>query len=406
MNRIACIVDTISRNAGGLNASVRGLMSAMQEQGNVVSIFSVVDEHEREAREQWASFTLQTYKAIGPRKFGYAPELEHALGDFRPDIIHTHGMWTYTSVLSRNASNRLRVPNIIHPHGMMDPWALRNSYLRKRFALALYEKKHLTEASCIRALCDSELEAIRAFGLKNPVCVVPNGIDLPILNPMEGNKPRPGKKVLLYLGRLHAKKGLKTLVRAWSEMNSSHLASEWTLAIAGWDQLGHESELKTLATKLGLRWSDIRENSDNNQSLQEFLTNPASLVFLGPQFDSSKELLFRTCEAFVLPSLSEGLPMVVLEAWAFSKPVIMTQMCNLPEGFSERAAIKIEPTVSSVREGLENLFNLSDESRSTIGCRGRALVEAQFNWQGIAGKMRKVNNWLTRGEEQPPCVVL
>src|SRR5438094_7691198 len=107
-------------------------------------------------------------------------------------------------------------PYMISPHGMLDPWAMRNSWWKKRLARVLYEDQHVRKASCLRALCQSEAESMRAFGLRNPICIIPNGIDLPtVVNgsdlSIEGQlseQRKPGGKTLLYLGRIHPKKGL------------------------------------------------------------------------------------------------------------------------------------------------------------------------------------------------------
>ena len=103
-----------------------------------------------------------------------------------------------------------------------------------------------------------------------------------------------------------------------------------------------------------------------------------SVLFLGPQFNDAKAACYANCDAFILPSFSEGVPMVVLEAWAYSKPVVMTPECNLPEGFGTNAAVRIETNVKSIVQGLEQLLRspssgLSGQSIhrvafSTIGC--------------------------------------
>jgi poly(glycerol-phosphate) alpha-glucosyltransferase len=406
MKRIACVIDTISRKAGGLNASVQGLMSTMQRQGDEVRIFSVADELTQADRGHWSDFELYVAPSIGTRKYGYAPTLDFEIEAYKPDIVHSHGLWNYSSVAGMNWWRRTGGPVIIHPHGMLDPWALKNSRWRKRLVMMLYERRNLQQAACIRALCLSEMESVRALGLKNPVCVIPNGIDLPKLDSADPGALRPGRKLLLYLGRLHPKKGLELLIQAWGQRRQSQRLADWTLVIAGWDQGGHEDELKRLATKLGLAWSDLLELPDTETSLQAGLENPPSLVFVGPAFGLNKERLYRASDAFVLPSFSEGLPMVLLEAWSYGKPVLMTPMCNIPEGFASDAAIQIEPGVEAIGGGLETLAGLSDAARYAMGARGRGLVETQFAWDRVARRMREVNFWLVHQGSRPDSVFM
>jgi poly(glycerol-phosphate) alpha-glucosyltransferase len=97
--------------------------------------------------------------------------------------------------------------------------------------------------------------------------------------------------------------------------------------------------------------------------------------------------------------------MVVLEAWAYGKPVLMTPECNLPEGFAAHAALRIEPTIDSITEGLRQLFEMSMDERRTMGKRGLTLVEERFTWPKVAFEMKQVYEWLLGGAPKPDCVL-
>src|SRR5439155_17134960 len=165
------------------------------------------------------------------------------------DILSTHGLWKYCSVASRRWHRQTARPHIVHPHGMLEPWALRNAKVKKRIAALLYENQHLREAACVRALSQAEARSIRSYGLRNPICVIPNGVDLPDVIESNPKIQSANRKTLLYLGRLHPKKNISNLIRAWSKSLNSQRGSveDWVLAIAGWDQGGYESELKRVA---------------------------------------------------------------------------------------------------------------------------------------------------------------
>ena len=98
--------------------------------------------------------------------------------------------------------------------------------------------------------------------------------------------------------------------------------------------------------------------------------------------------------------------MVVLEAWANAKPVLMTTNCNLPEGFTANAAIRIEPEVDSLGEGLQQLFQTSSAELRTLGENGQSLVAERFTWPKIAANMLDVYEWALGGGSTPDCVVL
>jgi poly(glycerol-phosphate) alpha-glucosyltransferase len=199
----------------------------------------------------------------------------------------------------------------------------------------------------MRALCESEAESFRKFGLKKPIVIIPNGIDLPEEEHVEVERlkvDKGGKKTLLFLGRVHPKKGLTNLIRAFKQAlddRPSSLDVPWQLVIAGWDQGGHEAELMKLCEELGLSFSH-KMHKNHKGSDQALDARPSTLdsevVFWGPAFGDDKKSLLRSADAFILPSFSEGLPMSVLEAWAHGLPVVMTPECNLPEGFAADAS--------------------------------------------------------------------
>ena len=128
--------------------------------------------------------------------------------------------------------------------------------------------------------------------------------------------------------------------------------------------------------------------------------------FLGPQFGAEKSECYRACDAFILPSLSEGLPMTVLEAWAHAKPVLMTPECNLPEGFEADAALRVGTTPEEIAAGLKALGEMSDDDRIAMGARGRDLVGKNFSWPRIGEQMRDVYEWALGGGAVPKSVRL
>jgi poly(glycerol-phosphate) alpha-glucosyltransferase len=270
---------------------------------------------------------------------------------------------------------------------MLDPWALHNSGWKKRLAAAVYENANIRTAACVHALNPAEEEAIRDYGFAGPVCVIPNGVnppaaDQPILPTPWWMKNDPGARTLLYLGRLHPKKGLPNLMSAWSRLDLE-TRKRWRLVVAGWDEYSHQTALRRMATALRIE---------------------ASVTFTGPLFGEDKKAAFQHCHGFILPSLSEGLPMVLLEAWAYGKPVLMTPQCNLPEGFEAGAALRIEPEEESILGGLTNFLAMEDTERERMGANGRALVQERFAWPVITAEMAAVYRWLAGRGPKPGSV--
>jgi poly(glycerol-phosphate) alpha-glucosyltransferase len=403
MIKSAHLTASVSRKAGGLFEAILRLVQSQTD--SQIKVFGLRDEFSDADLPAWNPVSVAAFKTTWPRAIGRAPELLEALNEFAPDICHTHGLWLYPSIATKNYSRKNNRPYLISPHGMLDPWALKNSRWKKLIADALFERAHLRGARCLRALCVSEADSIRRLQLQNDIAVIPNGIDLSMAavpsEPPWKNFVEPGKKVLLFLSRIHPKKGLVNLLKAWAKNQKTEIrnrkSEEWVLAIAGWDQGGHELELKQLATELELVWSDVRTPGPKGKF--------PGVIFLGPQFNAAKSACYQHCDAFVLPSFSEGLPMVVLEAWVNAKPVLMTPECNLPEGFSAGAALKMETTEASLVVGLNELQRMTDAERVAMGNRARELVVARFTWSQVARQLSAVEQWILGGGEKPDCIL-
>jgi poly(glycerol-phosphate) alpha-glucosyltransferase len=371
-----------------------------------VTVLGSFDEFTQKDIAAWDPVTVRAFRTLGPKQFGYSSEYAEFVKLYRPHLIHTHGIWIYSSMATHAYAKRLRIPYMISPHGMLDPWAVRNSRWKKIPAYWLYERAHLHGASVMRALCESEAESFRKFGLKNPIVIIPNGIDLPEEEHVEVERlkvDKGGKKTLLFLGRVHPKKGLPNALRAFAERikaKSVRLKQEcpWQLVIAGWDQGGHEAELIELCKELRIKFERRASAINREQS-------DADVIFHGPAFGEEKKSLLRSADAFVLPSFSEGLPMSVLEAWSYQLPVVMTPECNLPEGFDADAAIRVETGVESIAEGLDSLFSMSDADLKEMGARGKELVRQKFTWQTVAEEMKQVYDWMLGGGTRPGSVI-
>lgn len=382
--RILTVSSSISASAGGIAPVIHSLNHRFVLAGETVKLIAGGTPGDA-AELQQTRLPCELFAFWPPRSVGYHPGFTRAMTAFAPDIVHSHGIWMYPGWAAGWAARKLKVPFVVSPHGMLDPWALKNSAWKKQIAAIMAERNNLSRATCLHALNESEYRSIRAFGLKNPVAILPNGIELSEVPPRSS---AAGRRRLLFLGRLHPKKGLVNLLYAWSKIRQNYpsMTAAWQLVFAGWDDGGHFEELKTLAGELGIKFAlcdpaglDIPEDAD--------------LVFTGPRYGQQKEQLFELASAFILPSYSEGLPVAVLEAWQFRLPVLMTGECNLPEGFAAGAALAIEPEPESIFKGLVTFMQMPETEQLAYGQRGRALAERQFTWETIADRMLKVYRW-------------
>lgn len=372
--------------SGGILPPMQAHARELAARGNHVGVYGVEDPFFEADRLSWNPVSPSISSAI-VKRFAYAPSIGQHLATASHDILHLHGLWLYPSVAVSRWRRRTKRPVIISTHGMLDPWALANARVKKIIAGRLFENANLRGAACIHCCSESEVESVRAFGLRNPIAMIPHGTELPRLGKAPARPvwlPNDGKRTLLFLGRLHPKKGIKESLDAWSILMTrrSEVAANWRLVVAGWDDGGHGDDIVGHARSLGL--SDV--------------------IFPGALFGAEKAAAFSHATAFLLASYSEGLPMAVLEAWSYGLPVFMTRECNIPEGFRQGAAIEVTTNPSSQADVLEK--HLADAGLRDIGERGRALVAKRFSWPAIADDLLSTYAWLVHAGSRPSSVTL
>ena len=369
--RTAMITDSLSPLAGGLYFSARLPANRMAAKGRSPHVVGLRDERFVEARDSWQVDQLTAIDRKGPGGFLSSQDMHEALAKAAPDLVHLRCLWGPYGVAAARWRRETGKPLLVSSHGMLDPYALSISRWKKVLARRFYADAMLANASAMHALNRSEADSYRAFGLANPIAVIPNGVDIHPLSPRE---PQAVKR-MAFLSRIHPKKGLSELVRAWGKASAMcpETMAEWRLDIAGWDDGGHLDALETLVRAEGL--ADC-------------------IAFVGPKFDADKRAFFDGADAFVLPSFSEGLPVSVLEAWERALPVLMTDACNLPEGFAAGAAMRTEAAVDTLAADLCRFCAMSDGERQAMGAKGRELVVADYSWDTITDRYLELYDWL------------
>lgn len=382
--KIALVVSRLSLKGGGIPIVVQAYCRQFAAMGHDVKIFSLQDEAFDPAADGIKGLNYELFRPEIHPALGYSANLFRALVDFSPDIVHVHSMWLLVGLSARNAAKKLNAKLFLTPNGMLDPFALKISRFKKRLAGFLYEKANVRSCDCIHANSVSECEAARSYGYAGPVAILPNGVDIPAA---PGDAPLPaGPRKLLYLGRIHPKKGLDLLIEALGQLAAANCESmkEWHLDVVGWGENGFDEKVKARVAAL---------------RLSPFVT------FHGPAMGNRRFDFYRQASGFILPSFSEGAPMAVLEAFAHSVPVIMTPRCNITEAFAAGAAIPVEPEIESIKQGVEQFFRMTDPERSALGQRGFQFVRANFSWQSIAASMLAVYRWTAGEGEKPQCVI-
>ncbi len=388
--RIAHLTPGMGMYTGGPAKSVSGLAQAQQQAGHTVAIFAMEDRLGRPA-VQPAGLDVRLTASSCLMRLHYSPGLISRVVDYRPDIIHSHGIWTYFSWASHVVARRLGAPHVCAPRGMLDEWAVQSGWVQKRIAGALYQNRVLRRAACLHALVPEETSSLLNCRLCRPIATVPNGIHERLLT-LDRDRTwfdfrfpdLMGKRIVLFLARLDAKKGLLNLVEAWGTLGTARQG--WHLAIAGPHEGEHVNEVRaTIATR--------------------GLSHSASL--LGPQLGDEVYECFMAADVFVLPSFSEGFSMSVLEAMACGTPVCITPACHFAEVEALQAGLICSPTSASIAQTLGSLMARTPSERAAMGERGRELVRDGYTWEPVRRRMDEVYGWLLEPSlEVPDCVTL
>jgi glycosyltransferase involved in cell wall biosynthesis len=258
---------------------------------------------------------------------------------------------------------------------MLLQWSLMHHKWRKQLAMMLYQRDSLDRASIFFATSQEEADDLRALGIHQAIALVPNGVDVPGVHApviFAG----ANRRTALFLSRLHPKKGLHDLLRAWAKLKPK----DWILVVAGPDEGGYQTEMMTLSNSLGI--SDVTK-------------------FIGPVSDDEKWPLYCACELFVLPTYSENFGMAIGEAMACGCAVLTTTGAPWKSLIDENAGWWVPPGEEGIAPALEAALACSESKLAAMGARGKAFVERELTWNIAAEKTIAAYRWLLSGGVRP-----
>jgi glycosyltransferase involved in cell wall biosynthesis len=358
---------------GGLGSSAIALHSHMEKAGLQSVLCATYG-----IAPQKPGRGIVEYRRAGPGFLYYSPAmLENAPALVRDtDVAHGHGLYVGPNLIFGREARRQRKALVYHVHGMFEPYILQRSRWKKRLVHRLFEDRNIRDVRFWRALTATEADQIAATGARQPIVVIPNGLDVAeFARPADLDRPirtalveRLGKRSrrLLFLGRIHPKKGLMLLLPAWAGICPQ--AKDWELVIAGPDEGGHLQEVRDRATELGIQ---------------------DRVIFTGLVQGDEKVRLLHSADVFVLPSFSEGLPMSVLEALACKVPVVATRESNVGDLMAEGAGWECDATVDSLADALREAVCASESERTDRGSIGRRAIEARYGWPSVVKELER-----------------
>ncbi len=325
---------------------------------------------------------LKTFPlGIGPRKLGGSPvmrkwlQVQASSGNI--DLIHNHSLWMMPNVYPGPISRATGVPLILSPRGTLSRWAMQSGSLVKKFFWPLVQRPVLKNTACFHATAYSEYDDIRRLGFRQPIAVIPNGIDIPMVL---GNKSETGR-TLLFLGRIHPVKGLDMLLPAWKILQLRF--PEWRLQIVGPDNRGHQEKMQTLAQNLGLH----------------------RIEFCGPRYGEAKTQAYADADLFVLPTYSENFGMAVAEALAAGIPAVVTKGAPWAGLVEQQAGWWVDTNTEALVAGLEAAMAKNRSELSQMGQNGKTWMATEYSWTEIGKRMLQTYEWVLHGGSAPEWVL-
>ena len=252
---------------------------------------------------------------------------------------------------------------------MLDPWAMRQKTWKKRLALTLGYRRMLNDAAFLHFLNADERALAERLHLNSPTRVLPNGIFLEELDPLPekgafraAHPELAGARLVLFLSRLHYKKGLDFLADAFAIVGREFADAH--LVVAGPDD-GAKASFESQIARLGI----------------------ADRVHLvGPIYAAQKLAALRDCDCFCLPSRQEGFSLAVTEAMACEAPVVISTECHFPEVKEFGAGIIAELNAAAIAAAIASVLRDPAAARQ-MGQNGRNLVVSRFTWPKVAKEM-------------------
>ncbi|MDF1593768.1 MAG: glycosyltransferase [Desulfobacterales bacterium] len=375
--RVIQIVPAITNEASGPSYTVVRLCENLIANGLGVTLAAL----------DWAPMAsapsfLQTFPlGWGPRRLGRSPAMQswlHVQGKSNSvDLIHDNSLWMMPNVYPGQVARRYDIPLVVTPHGTLSEWAMQSGSSFKRLFWPLLQRPALAATTCFNATAVSEYEDIRRMGFRQPVAVIPNGIDIPPLLP----KAEKDHRTLLFLGRIHPIKGLDILFHAWRAVQDRF--SEWRLRIVGPDNGGYLGKIKGLACAMHLE----------------------RIEFSGALFGELKWQAYRDADLFVLPTHSENFGISVAEALVSGTPAIVSKGAPWAGLNSRQSGWWIDIGINPLVACLEQALSESPAALTARGSRGRDWMQTEYSWAHVGWQMAATYRWILNGGNKPEWII-
>jgi glycosyltransferase involved in cell wall biosynthesis len=389
--KLISVIENVADEYGGPSLSLPSLHFALNQievKNEIVTVDST-GKHQNSFIEKYC-IDCKVFNLNGLRIFNYSRGLVKYLENLNEKevIIYSNNTWNHSAYAAYKATNRENGIHIISPRGSLFEWSLSQSKLKKKLAWYIFQKNALNSANAIHVTSLDEYQAVRNLGIKTPVALIPHGI-FPVELGVRSREEEcesvsldPAYKYVLFMSRLHKKKGLELLLSSW--INLSRSFEGWKLIIAGPDYENY-SKVISEASKA------CRENS---------------VLILGMVKGAKKNALFSIADFFVLPSYSENFGVAIAEALSANLPVITTNNTPWAQLNDINAGFIIDADLSQLIFSMNKMMELDSADRRLMGENGRTEVELNYSWEASASSMKVLCEYLVGKGEKPDFLII
>lgn len=362
-------VDYLSRKNTGISSLVENLTVNLSKEGHSIYIAAIADEYSHSDKSKFQDAQILLIKKQ-PWPFSVLKIIKSYINFFinsDAHIAHIHSLWSLSTIAIYFWARMKKKPYVISSNGMMNDWALNQSKIKKKIFLSIIFKRIIAGSKAVIVNSSNERIYLTEKGWHTNFYVIPNGVNVSLAKRNNLQSINTNKR-LLFLSRIHKKKGIEILLDAWNELYPVTKQNNWELLVIGFlDPEKNEYE------------KYISEKIKNEPGL-------ANVSVSAGKFGDEMWDQYNCCDAFILPTFSEGSAMVVLNAWTVGKVCLTTVGSNLEIGLDKSCTILIEPNIDSVKNGILKLMNLSDAQIIKFGQVGKKIVQENYTWQKIATK--------------------
>lgn len=367
------ILQTIAgfgAHSGGTSTCTYDLLTAMHKIGCDVDLLSMQADDLMGHGETW----IKALPNDSITSYGYSRNMNRFLRHSNYDLYHTNGMWMHCNHITCAVALEKRKPYVITPHGMLYPQAMARSAWKKQLLLKLGgADKDLRQAACIHCTCVEEMQHYRSLGYKNPVAVIPNPVPIPsFVNELQNDR---SVKRIGFLGRLHPRKNVEALIKAWIELGDK--TKQAKLVIMGKGDADYERHLKNM----------VRNRSMLNVEFAGFVTGREKFERLA------------SLTALCVPSDFENFGMIVTEALSVGTPVIASLGTPWQELNTEHCGYWVKNDADTLAEAIKTVLNLPADEINRMGENGKRLVKEKYQDTQVASMMVQLYSWIIGGEK-------